>query len=199
LLQTTFYQVSVKNGVCPPAKIKIKIEVKPQLAVNLTSNGTVLCNSPITLTANTPTGYPPPLTYQWYRNGVLIATTTSPVNTLQVNQPGNYRVVVSDPACGTAKSNVIKIYPKAKIVISGPCGICQSSTIQLSANAIGGDPSCVYTFNWTASSGGWTGTGQTVNVTPNLPVAGSSITYTVTTSCGGCPLTATHTVTRCPP
>jgi hypothetical protein len=202
LTQTTMFRVSVKNGTCGPAKSTITINVKPKLVASLSSNGTVLCNTPLTLTAATLPPippYPPPLTYSWYRNGVLIGTTTSPTNTWPVNQPGNYRVVISDPACGTSKSNVIRIYPRPRIVISGACGICQGGTVPLKAIVIGGDPSCAYTFNWSAP--GFTATstpGQTVNVSPNL-APGGSITYTVTTSCAGCTVTAQHTITRCPP
>ena len=197
LLLTTMYQVTVQNGTCPPVSSKITINVKPKLAVSLTSSGTMICNAPITLTANPSTGYPPPLTYKWFRNGVLFATTTSPTNTVQINQPGNYRVIISDPACGTAKSNVIRIYPRPKIVISGPCGSCQGKKITLTAKVLDGDPSCAYTFNWSAP--GWTGaTGQSVIDIPNL-APGSSNTYTVTTTCAGCTVSATHTVTGCPP
>lgn len=199
LTTTTIYRVTVKNGTCGPVTNTITVNVKPQLAVSLSSNGTVLCPGPITLTAQPPNGYPPPLTYTWYRNGVYVSgPSTSP--TLVVNQPGNYRVVISDPACGTAKSNVISIYPQPKVLISGPCGICQGKTITLQAVVTGGDPSCVYTFNWSASPGTWTGSGQTVNVSPTL-ASGASITYNVTATCAGsgCTVPARLIVTRCPP
>jgi len=196
LLQTTWYQVTVANGICLAKTSVIKVEVKPKLAVTLTSNGTVLCNTPITLTATPPIGYPPPLFYTWYRNGVVIAGPSASNTFSPVTQPGNYRVVINDPACGAAKSLVVRIYPKPTIVITGPCGICQGKTITLKATVIGGDPACSYTYNWSAP--GFTGTGQTVNVSPNLP-AGGQITYTVTTSCAGCTVSAQHTVMRCPP
>lgn len=197
LTQTTIFRVTVKNGACPSVSKTITINVKPQLAVTLTSSSNMLCPGPVTLTAHPPAGYPPPFTYTWFRNGVQIGVPTA-VPTLTVTQPGNYRVVISDPNCGTAKSNVIRIYPRPTIVITGPYGMCQGGSVTLSANVIGGDPSCQYSFSWSANQGNWTGTGQTVTVTPNLS-PGGSITYSVTTSCAGCTLNATHTVTRCPP
>jgi hypothetical protein len=196
LLVTTWYRVTVANGICPAKTVMIKIEVKPKLAVTLTSNGTVLCNTPITLTAQPPIGYPQPVFYTWFRNGVQIASSSLSNTFGPVTLPGNYRVVITDPACGSAKSNVIRIYPKPVVVISGPCGICQGKTIKLQASVVGGDPACSYTYNWSAP--GFTATGQSVNVSPNLP-AGGSITYTVTTSCAGCTISAQHTVVRCPP
>lgn len=197
LLTTTYYKVTVSNGTCPDFTTpSVKVEVKPQLTVSLAASSNQICNGPVTLTATPPLGYPPPLTYTWFRNGVQIAgPSTTP--TLVVNQPGNYRVVISDPACGKAKSSVIRIYGRPVVTISGACGICQGGSVTLSANVKGGDPSCAYTFNWTATNG-WTGTGQTVNVSPAL-APGASVTYTVTTSCAGCNVSATHTITRCPP
>lgn len=176
----------------------MQVPVKPQLAVTLTSSGTMLCPGPITLTAHPPIGYPPPLTYRWFRNGVLVTTTNVP--TLTVNQPGNWRVVVTDPACGNAKSNVIRIYPRLGVIVTGPCGVCQGKSVTLKANITGGDPSCPYTYNWTSSAGGGSlGTGSTLTVSPTLGTPGASVTYTVTVNCAGCTVNAQHTVTRCPP
>jgi hypothetical protein len=199
LLLTTWYRASVINGICPPyVTPAVQVPVKPQLAVTLTSSGTMLCPGPVTLTAHPPTGYPPPLTYRWFRNGVLVTTTTVP--TLTVTQPGNWRVVVTDPACGNAKSNVIRIYPRLGVIVTGPCGICQGKSVTLKANITGGDPSCPYTYNWTSSAGGGSlGTGPTVTVSPTLGAPGASVTYTVTVSCAGCTVNVQHTVTRCPP
>jgi hypothetical protein len=197
LLVTTMFRVTVQNGSCGPVTSQITVNVKPQLTATLSTNSNVLCG-PVTLTAQVPTGYPPPLTYRWYRNGILINTTTSPVNTLSVTQPGNYRVVVDDPACGKAKSNVITIYQKPTIIISGPCGICQGGSISLKAVITGGDPNCPYNFNWSTNPGTWTATGQTVSATPNL-APGGTITFNVTATCGGCTISASQVVTRCPP
>jgi hypothetical protein len=200
LLQTTWYRATVANGVCPPyTTTALQVQVKPQLAVTLTSSGTMLCPGAVTLTAQTPTGYPPPLTYKWYRNGVLVATTNSP--TFTATQPGTWRVVVTDPACGSAKSNVVRVYPRPVVNITGPCGTCQGKTITLKANLIGGDPNCAYTYNWTSTATGSAslGNGSTLTVTAPPPAAGASVTYSVTVNCSGCTVVATHTVTSCPP
>lgn len=192
LLQTTKFRVTVKNGSCGPVNQSIDVQVKPKLAVSLAANTNVLCPGPVTLTA-TPS-YTAGVTYTWFRNGQLMSPPTTTTPTRPITQPGNYSVVVNDPACGTAQSNVITIYPPPVVSVSGPCAVCQGGSVTLTANVAGGDPACQYNFNWSAP--GWTATG--VTVTPPLPAPNSSMTYTVAATCGSCIAVGTHTITRCP-
>lgn len=68
--------------------------------VDLGGDQTICNGNPITLTANltSNTSVPGTPTYQWFKDGVLLANSTS---TLNVTQSGQYQVVVTRPGCAS--------------------------------------------------------------------------------------------------
>lgn len=189
LQKTTQYRVKVKNGACLPVYSQTyTVTVKPKLAVTISANQTVLCPPGVTLTAQTtygpPCGYA--VTYQWYRDGLPIAGATQP--TYNPTTAGNYYVVVKD-ICGNAKSNVITVCDKPKLVIKAPCCVCPGEPpITLEAIVLWTPSNCTQscTYQWNTGA-----TTSSISVT-------SPGTYTVTVSCGTCPpMTQSVTINPC--
>jgi hypothetical protein len=75
----------------------------------------------------------PGFQYQWLRNGVSVAGATQA--TLTVNQTGDYRVLVTNPANCSDTSDVktITVNPKPNVQItpSGPVSFCQGGQVTL--------------------------------------------------------------------
>ena len=191
LQKTTRYRVKVKNGACPPVYSLVRtVGVKPQLAVTISANQTVLCPPGVTLTAHTsygpPCGYP--VTYQWFKDGQPIAGATG--STYSPTIGGYYYVVVTGGVCGDEKSNVITICDRPLLVIEAPCCVCPGETVYLNAVVVWSPqncqaPSCTYLWN----------TGAT---TPSISVT-SPGTYSVTVNCGICPpMTSSVIIQPCP-
>ncbi len=87
--------------------------------------------------------YSPGLTYQWYKNNVLISGAVS--SNYDVTANGNYKVVVNKPGGCSATSNVIKVTfsPTAKITANGPVTFCAGGSVTLSAATGTG-----YSYQW---------------------------------------------------
>lgn len=101
------------------------------------SGSVKLCSgSSLVLTANTGTG----ITYQWYKNGVLIAGATTAQ--LSITKSGNYTVSetntfnCSDTSAVTAVSTVKN--PAANITALGSLDICATGSVTLQANTSAG-------------------------------------------------------------
>ena len=127
-----------------------------------------------TLKTNTSYGTAYPVSYQWYRDGILI---TGAVNqTLIINTPGNYSVIVTDAACNSkAESNIIICGPP-QVIITGPSCICEGQTAILTAVVTGGCSCSPYAYQWRKN--GIIIPGNTSSITVS---AGGS--YTVTAKC----------------
>jgi hypothetical protein len=83
------------------------------------------------------------LTYQWFKNGQLLSTTTTP--TLEISQAGQYEVKAIGYQC-SAKSKSINVLVSeltAKITPEGSSTICPGKTVQLTANTGAG-----YVYQW---------------------------------------------------
>lgn len=195
LQKTTEYRVLVDNGACPPAtgpgsgpvySQPFTVTVKPKLTVSLSANNTVLCApGSVTLTASHSWGPPSACSYlptfQWYRNGVLIPGASQA--TYVPTTGGNYHVVVNGQACGKAKSKVITVCDKPKLVITGDCCVCSPTTpITLTATTLWSPKNCQTTCNYK-----WTGPGVTGATTQTVQALQSGV-YSVTVDCGGCQL-----------
>ncbi len=106
------------------------------MSAAVTPSGTVtLCSgTSTTLSATAGTGY----TYQWYRNNVLLSTTTQ---TFTTSTQGTYKCVVTSGSC-TATSNsvviVVNTTPAATATYSTPLSFCSPGSVTFTANALSG-------------------------------------------------------------
>jgi hypothetical protein len=83
------------------------------------------------------------LTYQWFKDGQLLSTTTTP--TLEISQAGQYEVKAIGYQC-SAQSNPINVLVSeltAKITPEGSSTICPGKPVQLTANTGTG-----YVYQW---------------------------------------------------
>ena len=147
-------------------------------------------NGPITLcagqTLNLTSNTIPGATYSWTGPGGWSSNLEDPsITNITVGQAGNYVVTASIGGCAGPSSTVVVTVnnaPAVNIVPSNP-SLCAGASVTLTANGSSN-------YTWTAN-GNPAGSGASITVTP-----GSTTVYTVTaTPGGGCPGTATTTVT----
>ncbi|MBD1397337.1 gliding motility-associated C-terminal domain-containing protein [Pontibacter sp. JH31] len=124
---------------------------------------TVLCQGETTvLRASTGTG----LTYEWLRNGTVIAGATG--QTLEVSTAGNYQVRVSGSACqtNTSAETEITVNPRPNtpnFVATPTTAACSGTPLSFSVNA----PQADVVYTWAFGDGG-TARGATVTHAYNL-------------------------------
>lgn len=124
--------------------VMITINRVPTSKFTLSNQFDICIDSLVTLTANSGVG----LSYQWYRNGIVLPGAINKVyNTLQA---GNYSVVVSN-AWGCTKLSTLTaipvLNPSSTIQVNGSPVICTGDSVKLSANVGVG-----YTYQWTRNS-----------------------------------------------
>jgi hypothetical protein len=195
--------VASPTGICPPTTagpLTINVIVPPTAPTISPPGPIVKCpGTSVTLTASTPSCGTPPFTYQWYLNGLPIATG----QTIQATQPGNYFVVVYNKNnCDYAQStNMVTVRDcSTKVVINGPC-TCSSDTARaITLTAIpttfvvppGPPGNCgpPYTYLWSTGA-------TTKSIT--IPCPQQTTTYWVeVTNAMGCKTRVYHTIKRCP-
>jgi len=83
------------------------------------------------------------LTYQWFKDGQLLSTTTTP--TLEISQTGQYEVKAIGYQCSAQSQsiNVLVSELTAKITPEGSSTICPGKPVQLTANTGAG-----YAYQW---------------------------------------------------
>ncbi len=121
------YTVAVTSS-CGTATSDATIVTTTSINASVSPSGTVnLCPGVVTLTANSGTG----LSYQWRKNGVIIAGETNA--TLSVVNSGNYDVVVTNASGCTAVSNSVNATGDTHIITAnGSTAICAGSQVTLS-------------------------------------------------------------------
>jgi len=156
------YRVRVSNGTCADTSNVRTLSFLPAPVATITPAGaTTICEeSQVLLNGTTPaTG----LTYQWLRNGAIIAGATN--DTYAATLAGSYRLVVSNGAC-TDTSVVVPVVvnplPVATATAGGPTTFCTGSNVVLTANTGTG-----ISYTWLR------------NTLPIVPAA-TSQTYTAT-------------------
>jgi len=197
---TTRYKVIVKALSCDTLSSNpIIVKILPPLTVTLSANSSCpdLCNPPVLLTANVPCANAYlGITYRWYNQvgsvSYLVSTTTVP--TFTPLQAGDYYVVItSNPNCGTAQSNKIRVCGRPCVHISGPCGLCKDEKGTLAAIITCTGCDCqTYTYLW---SNGET----TQSIIVNAPTGTTPVPYSVTITNGTCTASATFQLKPCPP
>ncbi len=159
---------------------------------SFTANATFTACDPSTVTVNIATGAPiNPLKYTFTNKatGLVVATTTSPINFAKLPTSGStgvtYTIQVKDnTGCATSFDQLVNPAPPS--ITFDPIDLCTLNP-DLKANLPGA------TFDWTLPDGSLVSNSQTVKIT-------TSGTYTVqATLPSGCVLTDSRTFTYNPP
>lgn len=108
------YRVAVDNGVCADTSVIVKVNVVNFPNANVSVSATTICaGDTVHMSAIAGAGY----TYDWYANGILVKTTTTPV--FDIIQTGNYQLRVTDSGCTSVSGiNAITVLPKPNATIS---------------------------------------------------------------------------------
>jgi hypothetical protein len=193
--------VASPTGICPPTTagpLTINVIVPPTAPTISPPGPIVKCpGTSATLTASTPICGTPPFTYQWYLNGLPIATG----QTIQATQPGNYFVVVYNKNnCDSAQStNTVTVRDcSTKVVIQDSCTCSSGTTITLTANPTSsvvppgpaGNCGPPYTYLWSTGA-------TTQSITIPCPQQTTTLWVEVTNAMG-CKTKVYHTIKRCP-
>lgn len=142
-------------------------------AVTITNNTELCAGGNVILTSNINN---PAYTYQWYKNGVLLAGATTPAIT--VTTEGDYNVIVTGGACNSA-SNTITLSigaitanstaPDTDVILPG-----QTVAITVTTDAL------APTYSWTRNGVAIAATTATINATQDGEYI---VTVTQTTGC----------------
>ena len=187
-LATTTYTFTPSSGQCANTA-QMTVTVNPLPIPTVTANGplTFCQGSSVVLTA---TGGG---TYVWNLNGAVIPNATS--SSLTATQAGNYTVTVTNANGCSATSSVqvltVNPLPQPTITASGAVNLCQGQSITLSTGTFDSylwssgqtsssiTVSTAGTYSVNVTSGGCTGTSNTIVVTIN-PVPAAAISGTTT-------------------
>lgn len=134
--------------------VMLTVNKAPASKYTITNQFNTCIDSLVTLTANSGTG----LSYQWYRNGIVLPGMTNKV--LNTQMSGNYSVLVTNPWGCTKLSAVTAIpilNPTASIQVMGSANICTGDSVKLSANTGIG-----YSYQWTRN---------------NIPISGATSSF----------------------
>jgi hypothetical protein len=170
------YTVKITDPGCSDSTTTpITLNVNPAPNAVITASGPLQFCSGDSITLNTSGG----ITYQWYRNNVVIpgATTTN----IKVNNSGLYTVRVVNgigcPDSSAAANVVVSPSPAASLSVTGPLNFCTGNNVLLTA------PGTIQTgYNYT-----WLRNGNVINgATAPSYSANTSGTYTVVVTLGIC-------------
>ncbi|MGN6531341.1 MAG: Ig-like domain-containing protein [Ginsengibacter sp.] len=170
---TIIYTVG-SDAVCGTSSATYLITVNP-LAIAGTINGTTtLCTGlSTTLTSNGSVGG------TWSSSNSAVASVNSVSGVVTGISAGNATInyTVTNLCGSTTASTTVTVNPVANAgTISGSTSVCTGSTINLSSNVPGG--------TWSSSSPAIAGIGVNTGIVTGTASGNTTITYTVTTSCG---------------
>ncbi len=125
------YTVAVTNtfNCSDTLNLGVEVTILPNPVASVSPAGPVsICNGDsIELTSTSAD------TYQWYRNGTVIAGATD--QTYQAKLDGNYTLVVTTLGCSDSLTTAVSVstipFPIANVVPSGPVNICSNDSIEL--------------------------------------------------------------------
>lgn len=161
--------------------ITVTLNSLPTATITASSTTTICSGTNVVLNANTGTG----LSYQWYKDSVLIAGATA--STYAATLAGNYMVKVTNASNCFAFSSPISVVviplPSATIGLLGSSTICAGDSTELIAtNGVG------YAFQWNLNGTPISG------ATNQNYFATASGSYTCTVTANGCSKTSTAKV-----
>ena len=181
---TTTYTVNGTAGGCSGSQT-IVITVNPTPTMSVTNSNPNICGgvgtSTLTVTGNAATSY------TWSPASSLSASSSSSGSPITATPTvtTTYSVTAASAAgCSATQTTVVTVNPTPTVNANATTPtICASSSTTITATG-------ATTYTWTPSTGLNKTTGATVIATP-----GSSLTYTVTGTAGGCTATATVAIT----
>ncbi|GAA4409267.1 hypothetical protein GCM10023187_32300 [Nibrella viscosa] len=150
------------------------------ISLALPSSSSAVCTGASVTVAVSVTGTAP-LSYQWYKNGALVAgqtTATLSLGNVQAADAGSYQLVVTGCSSTTSAAFSLSVNPAPTAGISPSTATLSCTSPNATLTAMGGT-----SYLWS--------TGATTDAI-SATVAG---TYSVTVSTGGCTATASATVT----
>lgn len=172
-----YYVIADINGCTSTSEtVNIALESYPDASLNV-ANFNEICEGE-ELTISAPSGAED---YQWFRNNILFSDSG---NTISVNEPGDYYLVVSNGNCESISNTttlVVQASPDVTLNTTGTVEVCQGEMITLSV------PSGAQTYTWMRNGSENVGSESFIDVS-------LSGTYQVVASNGNCENTS-QTVT----
>ena len=104
---TTYYATQTLNGCESPTRLAIQAKISSFPNANLTTSGSTVLrvNELVTISSVSSTS---PLTYKWYKDGVLLPNSTS--SSFKATTSGKYNVEITNTTGCTSKSLEIPVY-----------------------------------------------------------------------------------------
>jgi len=191
-------QVTSAAGCTGPLSNVYTATVLPVPSVSVTVSQNPICpGQPVTFTA-IPTNAGSNPTYNWYVNGNLVASGTTPTYTTSSLASGDqvHATVVSSGGCLSAPSDTITISvsPIPTVTLSASASsVCQGASVTFTATPTNGGPTP--TYNWYVNSLLVASTTTPTYTTSSLP-PGNNAVYVVIVSSAGCtgPASQSNTV-----
>ncbi|GAA4212602.1 hypothetical protein GCM10022289_43680 [Pedobacter jeongneungensis] len=110
-VNTTYYVQSVTSAGCVSSgRTAWTVTIggtKPATRTITAGSSTTFCSGSSVILSSSTTGTPSPVSYQWYRNGVLISGATSSAYTASTS--GSYTVVANSSTCTSDMSNAVTV------------------------------------------------------------------------------------------
>jgi hypothetical protein len=190
----TFNYTVTTTGGCPPATATGTLTVNAGNTITAGANRTTCINSAITnitmtttgATGATFSGLPAGVTGSWSANTVTISGTPTVSGTF------NYTVTTTGGCPGATATGTITVNPANTIASGSNQTVCINSAITPITLATTGATGATFSGLPAGVTGSWAGNVATISGTPT---ASGTFNYTVTTT-GGCPpATATGTIT----
>lgn len=147
--QDIWYGVEIQNGVCPPVRTAIFIDIiNPLKILNFSANHIAPCRNNGVHLEMTYGSDVCPVTVKWYKDGILIHTMINVTGGfvsynyynagLNGNYSGNYYAIIESTCCPDQirKSNVIQLAKPFILLLSGPCFRCNDDLVLLEATVL---------------------------------------------------------------
>lgn len=191
---TTYSVIVTEQAGCTDSDATV-LTVYAPLSVSIPAPSGTCDGGSATLTANV-SNASPPLSFQWYNNGSLIAGATSSnynVGSLSTGTTYNYSVSVTDAHnCPGSGSVSFAVSNPPTVSINDPAPACSGGSVALVSNTSGGTPP--YSYEWSQAGIPVLG-GNTATLNVTAPMSGS-VQYTLqVTDINGCIATDNTAVT----
>jgi len=147
--QDIWYGIEIQNGVCPPVRTAIFIDIiNPLKILNFSANHIAPCRNNDVHLEMTYGSDVCPVTVKWYKDGILIHTMINVTGGfvsynyynagLNGNYSGNYYAIIESTCCPDQirKSNVIQLAKPFILLLSGPCFRCNDDLVLLEATVL---------------------------------------------------------------
>ncbi len=138
------YSLSVSDSKgCTGTSVGLSVSQKPSPAATISASGPTVVAPGNSLSVILTTPAASGQTYQWSRNGAILAGATN--NSYLATQPGDYTVEVNRDGCSVV-SSVSRLAVGLAVGITGPPNFCLGGSTTLVVAATTGD--APYTYRW---------------------------------------------------